>query len=958
MYTNRLSIRASFLWLVAAILIPAFAQAQLNGSYILAGRIVGDNSEGLPGASIQIKGTSFGATTDSTGHFQITTNAKFPFRLEIRLLGYQPQEFDVRNSNSRLQIQLQTQSLLVNEVVVSASRQQEKLLKSPVAIEKLDIKALKETPAASFYDAIGNLKGVQMTTAGLTFKVFNTRGFNVPNNFRFMQLVDGVDNQAATLGVPLGNAIGPTELDIQSIEVTPGASSALYGMNAINGMSNLITKDPFLYQGISVYHKLGFNHFDGGGSSPKELTETSVRYAQAFNNKFAFKLNFSYMQGTDWYADSHNDFNPGSKANPDFPELQGANNVANDAWNKYADQSPMSITDKNGKTYNVSRTGYWEKDLVGDYSVRNLKFDGGLYYKIKPSLQLSYTYRIGEMDGFFQRGNRIGLKNVVVQNHKVELSGSDFTIRSYMSLENTGDSYNMNPLADNLEKSFKTDKNWAKDYTAALNAAETAGDDLAAAHRAARAAADAGRFTPGTAAFNEQVAKIKKVNDWDIYPTSKNPLDTTGGAALLQMSHFYHVEGTWNLRKYIHFADVLVGADYRTYEIIPDGNNFVDFSRPVDKRNTPGGKHIWYGKVGGFVQLSKTFFNDQLKLTGSLRYDKNQQFDGKFNPRVAAVYTTRDQKHNFRVSWQNGFRFPSLFEAYSFVNNGGVRRVGGLAFIEQGLGYFKNSFLTSTATAFTTAVNKTTNSDPTITRQQAEVKNAGVLKVANLDPIVPEQVHAWEVGYKSVLLENKIFVDVDGYYNTYNHFIGQVEVAVPNSGNVNNVDQTVLDNMYDKTLQSRYRVWTNSKSTVQNYGFALGVTYNFLKTFTISANGNYNKLAQDKTKDDALIPGFNTPNWFTNVSFGNRQVLPHVGFNVVWHWQNAFYWQNLFGNGNVPANSTVDAQVTYSAPKIHTTFKLGGSNILNSSYFQYVGGPTIKGLYYLALTYDLPFKAK
>ena len=117
-------------------------------------------------------------------------------------------------------MQLTTQTYIANEVVVTASRGQEKLFRSPVSIEKLDLRALKETPAASFYDALGNVKGVQLTTSSLTFKVPNTRGFNIPNNFRFMQLVDGVDMQAATLGVPLGNAIGPTELDISSIEIT------------------------------------------------------------------------------------------------------------------------------------------------------------------------------------------------------------------------------------------------------------------------------------------------------------------------------------------------------------------------------------------------------------------------------------------------------------------------------------------------------------------------------------------------------------------------------------------------------------------------------------------------------------------------------------------------------------------------------------------------------------------
>ena len=105
---------------------------------------------------------------------------------------------------SNVSIALVTQTILGKEVVVTASRVPESILKSPVAIEKLDIRAIRESPAPSFYDALENVKGVQMTTSSFTFKVPNTRGFNIPNNFRFMQLVDGVDMQAATLGVPLG----------------------------------------------------------------------------------------------------------------------------------------------------------------------------------------------------------------------------------------------------------------------------------------------------------------------------------------------------------------------------------------------------------------------------------------------------------------------------------------------------------------------------------------------------------------------------------------------------------------------------------------------------------------------------------------------------------------------------------------------------------------------------------
>ena len=231
----------------------------------------------------------------------------------------------VKGIESNLYVALETQTALGNEVVVTASRVSESRLKSPVAIEKLDIRAIRETASPNFYDALQNVKGVQMTTSSLTFKIPNTRGFNIPNNFRFVQMVDGVDMQSATLGVPLGNAIGPTELDIASVEITPGAASALYGMNAINGMANLITKSPFTYQGLSVYQNTGVNHVDGIDDAPSILTESAIRYAKAFNNKFAFKVNFGYMQGIDWRSNTKTDQNPNylPSANPGFPALNG-----------------------------------------------------------------------------------------------------------------------------------------------------------------------------------------------------------------------------------------------------------------------------------------------------------------------------------------------------------------------------------------------------------------------------------------------------------------------------------------------------------------------------------------------------------------------------------------------------------------------------------------------------------
>lgn len=957
---------ASF-WLLLLLLFVSILSANAQDPLISISGTVRDNGnqQPLPGVSISVKGGSTGTLSDNNGQFALKAKLRFPFTLVFNFIGYESRELEIASGSQPIAIKLESKAVLVNEVVVSASRVEESRLRSPVAIEKLDIRAIKETPAPSFYDALENVKGVQMTTSSLTFKVPNTRGFNIPNNFRFMQLVDGVDMQAATLGVPLGNAIGPTELDIASVEITPGAASALYGMNAINGMANLTTKSPFSYPGLSVYQKVGVNHVDGKDRDPSALTETAVRWAQVVgpSQRLAYKVNLSYLRGTDWLANTQTDQNPqtAASANPRFPELSGLNNPAADLWNRYGDDNAgnVSITiPYNGRneTFNVRRTGYYERDLTNPI-VRNIKADASLHYKLTDKLELSYGYRFGLMDGVFQRGNKIQLDGVTVQNHKIELKGQDFTARAYMLIEDTGDSYNLNPLALNLDLQNGSNAAWGTKFRTELQSQLSAGSGLAAAMQQARAVADAGRAIPGTPAFEALKNQIVHTNNWDSgvnVPGAPIP----GGAALTQRSHTYHAEGLWNIGQRIKFADVVLGADARMYEVIPDGNNFVDFGRPLAERTTPGGNNQYYKKIGGFAQATRLLLNNKLKLTASLRADYNPEFDPKLNPRVAAVYTLAD-KHNFRASYQNGWRFPSLFEALSFVNNGNVRRVGGLARVNEGLNYLDNSYTLASITTFNAAVNAYVAANSGTTASQAAVRPEirELLKVGNLPTEQPEQINAYEVGYRSVLFDNRVSIDADAYYNVYSGFLGQVEVSVPKNAAGQQVtvgsDDAVLAalNTNRGARQDRYRVYTNALNNYRSYGSTLGINYNFYEKFTVGGNVNYNALSANK-QSDIFVTGFNTPHWATNLSFGNREVVRNVGFNVVWRHQSTFYWESPLANGRVPAYQTIDAQVNVRIPALKTTIKVGGANLLNNRYIQYAAGPTIGGLYYVALTFD------
>ncbi|MEP6751067.1 MAG: energy transducer TonB, partial [Bacteroidota bacterium] len=293
----------------------------------------------------------------------------------------------------------------------------------------------------------------------------------------------------------------------------------------------------------------------------------------------------------------------------------------------------------------------------------------------------------------------------------------------------------------------------------------------------------------------------------------------------------------------------------------------------------------------------------------------------------------------------------------SYVNNGRVRRVGSLPYINKGLGYLENSYTQTSIINFNAAVSAQGNTDA------AALANRNLLQVANLPNAEPEKITSFEVGYKSVLFDNKLVVDIDAYSNTYDGFLGQVQVYVPNGVTVG-FDAAVLamlDRNRDATTatgttaasqgQDRYRVYTNAKNTYHNFGSALGLTYNFYKKYTIGGNVSFNEMKANKT-DDIFVTGFNTPRWNTNLSFGNREIAKNFGFSVMWKWQDSFLWESPLVTGSISAYSTVDAQITYHVPSAKASIKWGGSNIFDHRYLQYAGGPTIGALYYVAVTFE------
>jgi len=199
----------------------------------------------------------------------------------------------------------------------------------------IDALSIRESAAANYFEAISNLKGVDITTQSMQFITINARGFNSTNNIRFAQFVDGIDNMAPGMNLSVGNVAGLSELDVSSVEFLPGPSSVEYGANALNGILLMKSKDPFIHQGLSMYLKPGVSDVEAGSDYPfqflgKPLVDVGLRYAKAVNDRFAFKINASIMKGEDWYANDTSNIRPGN--------IHWEYDPGHDALNKYGDE--------------------------------------------------------------------------------------------------------------------------------------------------------------------------------------------------------------------------------------------------------------------------------------------------------------------------------------------------------------------------------------------------------------------------------------------------------------------------------------------------------------------------------------------------------------------------------------------------------------------------------------------
>jgi iron complex outermembrane recepter protein len=945
-----------------------FAQTTVTGT------VVDDNNDPIPGATIVVDAMN-GTVADFDGNFSISVSQSPPFTVTVSSVGFDSATLNVTTSNLDFDVKLESSQNLLDEIVISASRIAERLFDSPVTIEKFDYKDIAQSTGADFYSSLDGLKGVQINSGGLFLQQINTRGFSTIYNNGFVQLVDGMNNEAPGLNFSAGNLLGINELDIQSVELMPGAASALYGANATKGILFMNSKNPFDFPGVSVSYKHGITSQKAAGDNG--YYDVAFRAANKFSDKFAAKITMSYQQGEDWHAVDYRDVNhlngryvSGTieAQNPrDFPDYDGINVYGDIGQNFNMTQvfaysvlpalvANGTFTPAQGAQFGaifgqmnpdffgstmINTSGYNEVDLV-DNKASSFKTDIALHFKPTEDSEIILNSKMGSGNTMLHATNRNMLKNFGLQQHKIEYTNRNLNLRAYTSIEDSGNTHDVSALGAVMAIAqpgglagyfgayfngyfgaipYLIDPNPIVGFgTLAYYAAAgydlnqvLSGSQMLAAHVAGRKAADANMLRPGSSA-------------WDsAYNTAiSTGIDVFGGGAgILDTSKSNSFEANYNLQDLVSGVDIIVGASYRDYILRSNGTLFTDYTSPIE-----------FNEMGMYAQAQKSVLGGAVKLTGSMRYDKSEFFDGHITPRIGALINLSENQ-NIRISYQTGYQNPSSQDQYIGLDAGAAVLMGSSP---DNVDRFNMRLRGGSGNSYYITGKQVKENSFTL----ASVLAGAPVKAGDLGNVEAQYVKSYDLGYR--INGKKTALDINAYVTEWDNFISAVNVITPLYGTASGVIGLVALSNGDFKV---FSYDANTDEVVRTYGVSAGLETQVLDVFDLNISYSYNKMKFDNPNSD-YEAGFNTPQTRAVVTFGSTKLAENFSFNVSAKYHDSFTWeQSGFIDGIIPSNTTFDASMNFEIPSIDSRVKIGGVNVGGNEYMVMPGSGMIGSQFYV-----------
>lgn len=954
-------------------LLAVFASLTMWSQTQVSGTVSDADGQPLPGANIVLDGST-GAVSDFDGNFTLSTDQQPPFTLTVSSVGFESTSVEFTSASGSLAIQLSEGSTQLDEIVVSASRFAQRIFESPVTVEKFNVQQIAATPAADYFSGLEEIRGIQVNKGGLVFSQVNTRGFGTLYNEGFVTLVDGMDNQAPIFGFAIGNLIGLNELDVQSIEVLPGAASALYGADAYKGIMFMNSKSPFDDTGVSAYVKSGITSQDVSGQN--EFTDWGVRLAHAFSDKFAIKATYSNIEGTDWEAADSRPIDADGRivdgVNPLDPTYNGVNVYGDELGQSvdftdafagnvipadYAALAPLfagddaTYTDFFGPTQLINFSGYDEKDLT-DGETSNYKYNVEAAYRPSDNLEITLGTRQGGGKIILQGLSRYTIDDFKMTQNKLEVNWGKLNVKAYTTEEDAGGSYDTNaagllmflsqpdasgnfPHAPN--DAFAGVTNWYTMYVGgfftAMNQANPALVPTILGAAATGALSDAN----GDGAVNIYDMGVSSLMPFHnagrtyantnlhqpgdgVYETVLDGIKS-GAAKLTDNTKTQSFELNYDLTDRIDFADILVGGSFRNTDLNTQGTVLTDYDGSIS-----------YYQYGMYTQAKKDL--GKLTLTGSVRYDKSEFFDAVFTPRLGALYSISDNQ-NLRVSYQTGFRNPTNQDQYIGLRGSRTVLMGSSP---DSVDRFNMPFQRASDGAvynvtgdivFATALNP-------MTYQSQEMKN-----------VEPEYIVSYDIGYRFNTPTTSF--DIAAYLSQYDNFIATQDVWIPLLYN----GQTVAEALGNQDVFP-FSVDGNVDEEISSYGVSVAVNQALTQKIGMNMSYEFNDLDYTPSSATSLFePAFNTPEHRFKVSVVGKNIKDFIGFNVGLRSNSEYDYQASFIDETIKANTVIDAQISFNLKdSINSVIKVGGTNIGGDDYVSLVGSGMIGQMTYVSLTFN------
>ena len=348
---------------------------------------------------------------------------------------------------------------------------------------------------------------------------------------------------------------------------------------------------------------------------------------------------------------------------------------------------------------------------------------------------------------------------------------------------------------------------------------------------------------------------------------------------------------------------------------------YTDYNEPIE-----------YQEYGAYAQLKRDIFDDNITLTGSLRYDKQTVLeDGNITPRLGLLFNLSDNQ-NIRLSAQQGFRNPTNQDKFIGYSQGTYTI----------LGSSKESIERFNQTVGLRNGEVHTYTGPEVLNNAFDILSG---QAVDLDYVKAETVTMLELGYR---FNNPDFtLDISGYYSNYQDKIAGKFINSPVlTSSLPTVEAALAGGSF-----YGFQVDSNLDEEFNAYGVSLEAIKSFSNNLNVNLVYEYNQKDYDDNDEITSFISWNTPDH--RLKAGVNYTKGYFSLSGNLRYNSEYYYESSFFSNTIDSNTVIDAKASFDLPSLNAVLEIGGNNIGGDNYVSLPGSGLIGSVYYTGLRIDI-----